>query len=117
METPQSSQPDGKSNSEVNTKSIAAKTETSPSSQRYDETVIMLAKVTIAAKMDDRASVVFPEIKRTVRKDELGNSIDTICGRVIGRMGGDTGNRPFLYVVQKDEAYIGATTEYRNICN
>jgi hypothetical protein len=121
IETPQLSQPDGKSNGEVNLKSIAAKTETSQSSQLDDESVIKKAKVAIAAKMENPASVVFLEMKRADRKDALGNSIDTICGRVRGKLAGDPGDRPFLYVVQKDEAYIGAyilaTTEYRNICN
>jgi hypothetical protein len=120
-ETPQSSESDGKSNSEVNMKPIAAKTETSQSSRLDDEDVIKIAKVAIAAKMENPASVVFLEMKRAARKDAFGNSIDTICGHVTGKLAGDTGDRPFLYVVQKDKAYIGAytiaTTEYRNICN
>jgi hypothetical protein len=113
IETPQSSESDGKS--------TAAKTEPSPSSQLDDESVIKIAKIAIAAKMENPASVVFLEMKRAARKDALGNSIDTICGHVRGKLAGDTGDRPFLYVVQKDKAYIGAytiaTTEYRNICN
>ncbi len=121
IDTPQPSQPDGKSNSEVNMKSIAAKTETSQSSQLDDESVIKSAKVAIAAKMENPTSVVFLDMKRAARKDAFGNSIDTICGHVRGKLAGDTGDRPFLYVVQKDKAYIGAytiaTTEYRNICN
>jgi hypothetical protein len=121
IETPQPSQSDDKSNAEANMKSIAAKTETSQSSQFDDESVIKKARVTIAAKMDNPASVVFLDMKRAAREDALGNSIDTICGRVRGKLAGDTGDRPFLYVVQKDEAYIGAytiaTTEYRKICN
>ena len=120
-ETPQSSQTDGKSNGEVNMKSVAAKTETSQPSQLDDESVIKSAKVAIAAKMENPASVVFLDMKRAARKDAFGNSIDTICGHVRGKLAGDTGDRPFLYVVQKDKAYIGAytiaTTEYRNICN
>ena len=121
METPlprprNPSQPDGKSNGEA----IAAKTETSPSSQPDDEAVIYIAKLVVAEKMDNPASVVFLDMKRAVRKDALGNSIDTVCGHVRGKLGGDTGDRPFLYVVQKDKAYIGAytiaTSEYRNIC-
>lgn len=120
-ETLQSSQTDGKSNSEVNMKSVAAKTETSQSSQLDDESVIKSAKVAIAAKMENPASAVFLDMKRAARKDAFGNSIDTICGHVRGKLAGDTGDRPFLYVVQKDKAYIGAytiaTTEYRNICN
>jgi len=121
IETPQPSQSDDKSNAEANMKSIAAKTETSQSSQFDDESVIKKARVSIAAKMDNPASVVFLDMKRAAREDALGNSIDTICGRVRGKLAGDTGDRPFLYVVQKDEAYIGAytiaTTEYRKICN
>ena len=121
IDTPQPSQSDGKSNGEVNMKSIAAKTETSQSSQLDDESVIKSAKVAIAAKMENPASVVFLEMTRAARKDAFGNSIDTICGHVRGKLAGDTGDRPFLYVVQKDKAYIGAytiaTSEYRNICN
>ena len=99
---------------------IAAKTEISQSSQLDDETVIKKAMVTIAAKMDNPASAVFLDVNRAAMKDAFGNSIDTICGRVRGKLAGDTGDRPFLYIVQKDEAYIGAyaiaTAEYR-ICN
>ena len=109
------------SNAESHMNAIAAKTETSQSSQLDDETVIKKAMVTIAAKMDNPASAVFLEVNRAARKDAFGNSIDTICGRVRGKLAGDTGDRPFLYVVQKDEAYIGAyalaTAEYRSICN
>jgi hypothetical protein len=121
IETSQSSESDSKSNTEANMKSIAAKMETSQSSQLDDETVIKKAKVTIAAKMENPASVVFLEMERAIREIALGNSIDTICGRVRGKIVGDTADRPFVYVVQKDEAYIGAytiaTTEYRKICN
>jgi hypothetical protein len=121
METLKSSESDGKSIGEVNMKSIAAKPDTSQSSQLDDESAITKAKVTIAAKMENPASVVFLEMKRAVREDARGNSIDTICGRVRGKLAGDTGERPFVYVVQKDEAYIGAyvlaTTEYRKVCN
>ena len=121
IETLKPSESDGKSIGEVNMKSVAAKTETSQSSQLDDESAIKKAKVTIAAKMENPTSVVFLEMKRAVREDAHGNSIDTICGRVRGKLAGDTGDRPFVYVVQKDEAYIGAyvlaTTEYRKICN
>jgi hypothetical protein len=121
METLKSSESDGKSIGEVNMKSIAAKPDTSQSSQLDDESAITKAKVTIAAKMENPASVVFLEMKRAVREDARGNSIDTICGRIRGKLAGDTGERPFVYVVQKDEAYIGAyvlaTTEYRKVCN
>lgn len=56
----------------------------------------------------------------------LGRPVDTICGRAKGRSasGGETGERPFLYLVKEDEAYVvdgksgsAASTAYRNICN
>jgi hypothetical protein len=67
-----------------------------------------------------------PVMRRADRKNTLGKSIDTICGYVRGKnaSGEDTGDRPFLYLVQDDEAYVIAsrgdiivTTAYRNICN
>jgi hypothetical protein len=97
-----------------------------PQSSQLDDKsdpVIKKAKATIAAKMENPASVEFVEMKRADRKDALGNSVDTICGYVSGKTasGGVTGDTPFLYLVQEDEAYIGgfmATTayRYRNIC-
>jgi hypothetical protein len=93
--------------------------ETAPSSPRLDdETVIKKAKATIAAKVSDPNSVEFEGMERAARKNALGNSIDTICGFVRDK---NSGPRPFLYVVEKDEAYIGgyaiATSAYRNICS
>jgi len=80
--------------------------------------VVKKAKATIAAKMTDPNSVEFQDVNRATRKNALGNSIDSICGFVRER---NSGPKPFLYVVQKDEAYIGgytiATSEYRNICS
>jgi len=102
----------------VTTPTMVAKPETSPSPQLDDESVIKKAKATIAAKMNDPNSVEFEDMKRAARKNALGNSIDTICGFVREKNGGP---KPFLYLVQKDEAYIGgytiATSEYRNICS
>src|SRR6266480_597305 len=107
-----------KSNIGITIPTIAAKTETPPSSQLHDESVIKKAKATIAAKMSDPDSVEFEGIERAARKNALGNSIDTICGSVGDK---NTGSKPFLYVVQKDEAYIGgytiAISAYRNICS
>jgi hypothetical protein len=104
-----------------------AKTETAPSSsqgttpsspQLDDKNVIKKAKAIIAAKVNDPNSVEFEGIERAARKNALGNSIDTICGFVRDK---NSGPRPFLYVVEKDEAYIGgyaiATSAYRNICS
>jgi hypothetical protein len=122
-------QPDNKSDTVIDRKpAITAKTATLQSSHPDSnlDPVIKKAKATIAAKMENPASVEFVEMKRADRKNALGNFIDTICGYVRGKnaSGGDTGDRPFLYLVQDDEAYvigssddIIATTAYRNICN
>ncbi len=89
-----------------------------PSSQIDDESVMKKAKATIAAKMGDPNSVQFEDWERAARKNALGNSIDTICGFVRDK---SSGPKPFLYLVQKDETYIGgytiAISEYRNICS
>ena len=88
--------------------------------------VIAKAKITVAAKLEDPASAEFGEMKRTMRTNTLGHSIDTICGHVKGKKasGESTGDRPFLYLVKDDEAYVvdgaptsAAATAYRNICN
>ena len=76
---------------------------------------------------EDPKSAEFGEMKRAVRKNTLGQSVDTICGRVKGKKasGEDTGDRPFLYLVKDDDAYVvvdgaaglAAASAYRNICN
>jgi hypothetical protein len=100
-----------------------------PASGRPAETsdqVIARAKTTIAAKLDEPRSAEFGEMKRAMRTNMLGNSVDTICGYVKGKKasGESTGDRPFLYLVKDDEAYVVdgpptsiAATAYRNICN
>ena len=96
----------------------AKKTEISPSSELDDEFVIKKAKATIATKMSDPDFVEFKKLERAVSKNALGDSIDTICGFVQDK---NSGPKLFLYIVQKDEAYIGAypigTTQYRNVCS
>jgi hypothetical protein len=96
----------------------AKKTEIPPSSQLDDESVIKKAKATIAAKMSDPNSVELEKIKRAARNNALGNSIEAICGTVRDK---NSGPRPFLYLIQTNEAYIGgyaiATSEYRDICS
>ena len=88
--------------------------------------VLVKAKATIAAKLENPASAEFGEMNRAVRKNTLGQSVDTICGRVKGKKasGEDSGDKPFLYLVKDDEAYVvdgpagsAAATAYRNICN
>lgn len=123
-ETAQSSQPADTSNVSINAKStVIAKTEIPQSSQLDDklDPVIKKAMPTIAAKMENSVSVELVEMKRA-EKNAAGKSIDTICGFVRGKTasGADTGERPFLYLVQENEAYIGgfnmATSPYHNLC-
>jgi hypothetical protein len=84
--------------------------------------VLKKAMPTIATKMENSAFVELVEMKRA-KKNALGRSIDTICGYVRGKnaSGSETGDKPFLYLVQEDEAYIGgynmATSPYHNLCD
>ena len=114
-ETPSSSQPHDES---VTKPTAAAKTETPPSPQLDDESVIKKAEATIAGKMSDPNSVEFEETERAVSKNALGDSIDTVCGYVRDK---NSVRKLFLYIVPKDEAYIGgypiATSQFRNICS
>jgi hypothetical protein len=104
----------------ITTSSIAVKPETPQTSQFDDQSdpAIKKAKATITAKMGNPASVEFVEIKRASGANALGNSSDIVCGFVREKNGGP---RPFLYLVPKDEAYIGgyniATSAYRHICS
>jgi hypothetical protein len=88
--------------------------------------VLNKAKISIAAKMENPASAEFSDMKRAIRKNMLGRPVDTICGHVRGKnaSGGDVGDRPFLYLVKDDDAYVvdgktdsAAAIAYRNICN
>ena len=105
---------------EITTSAIAAKPETRQASQFDDQSdpAIKKAKATIAAKMGSPASVEFVEIKRAAGTNTLSNSSDIVCGFVREKNGGP---RPFLYLVPKDEAYIGGynivTSAYRHICS
>jgi hypothetical protein len=123
--TPSCIQADDESRTSINAKStVATKTETPQCSQLDDKSdpVLKKAMPTIAAKMDNSASIEFVELKRA-EKNALGRSIDTICGYVRGKSasGSETGDRPFLYLVQDDEAYIGgynmAASPYHNLCD
>jgi hypothetical protein len=62
----------------------------------------------VAAKMEDPASVEFVDLKRAMDKNTFGQSFEIICGHVKGKMksGEATGERPFLYLVKEDEAFI-----------
>jgi len=118
-------QADDKSSASINAKpTVAAKTETPQSSQSEDKSdpVLKKAMPAIAAKMESSASVELVEMKRA-DKNALGKSIDTICGYVRGKntTGSETGDKPFLYLVREDVAYVGgynmATSPYHNLCD
>jgi hypothetical protein len=88
--------------------------------------VLNKAKISIAAKMENPASAEFGDMKRAIRKNMIGRPVDTICGHVRGKnaSGGDVENRPFLYLVNDDDAYVvdgkknsAAAIAYRNMCN
>ena len=97
-------------------------------SDRIDDAsdpVLNKAKISIAAKMENPASAEFSDMKRAVRKNVIGRPVDSICGHVRGKnaSGADVGDKPFLYLVDDDDAYVvdgttnsAAAIAYRNIC-
>jgi len=98
---------------------------TYPSAESSDP-ILDKARISVAAKMEDPASAEFGDMKRAIRMSTLGRPMDTICGHVRGKnaSGTDTGERPFLYLVKEDDAYVvtgkadsAAAIAYRNICN
>jgi hypothetical protein len=90
------------------------------------DAVLNKAKLSIAAKMEDPGSAQFSDMDRAIRLNTFGRAVDTICGHVRGKnaSGGDTGERPFLYLVKEDDAYVvmdgkpdsAAAIAHRNIC-
>ena len=112
----------------VQTAHTPARTDASTTyrSAESSDPVLNKAKISVAAKMEDPASAEFGDMKRAIRKNTLGRPTDTICGHVRGKnaSGTDTGERPFLYLVKEDDAYVvagkadsAAAIAYRNICN
>jgi hypothetical protein len=106
---------------------IPEKTDVATSAQpvQASDPVLKKARITVAAKLDDPASAEFEDMKRAMRKNTFGQPVDTICGHVKGKKtsGEDIGEKPFLYLVKEDEAYVvdnnpesAAATAYRNIC-
>ena len=106
----------------------ATKVESAVSAQPAEtsDAVLAKAKMTVAAKLEAPESAEFGEMKRAMRTNTLGQSLDTICGRVKGKRttGERTGDMPFLYLVKDDEAYVvdgppasEAAIAYGNICN
>ena len=92
------------------TTATGAKTE-GPSTGQLSETpdpVLKKAKITVAAKMETPASAEFVDLKRTIHENTFGQSFEVICGHVKGKKksGEATRERPFLYFVKEDEAFI-----------
>jgi hypothetical protein len=58
--------------------------------------------------METPASAEFVDVKRAVRENIFGQPFEVICGHVKGKKksGEATGERPFLYFVKEDEAFI-----------
>jgi hypothetical protein len=58
--------------------------------------------------MEDPTSAEFVDMKRVMRKNSFGESFEVICGHVKGKkkLGNGTGERPFIYLVKPDDAYI-----------
>jgi hypothetical protein len=89
---------------------IAGRTE-GPASDQPSETsdpVLKKAKIAVAAKMEDPTSAEFVDMKRVMRKNSFGEPFEVICGRVKGKkkLDNSTGERPFIYLVNGDDAYI-----------
>ena len=122
---PSSGQRLGKSNTETAQPTATESKSGSPQSSQLDDNdsaAIKKAKASIAAKNKNPASVELAEMKRSTETDELGKvSSDVICGYVMEKnaSGKNIGSRPFLYLVLKDEVYIGdmidTTDAYRHM--
>jgi len=88
--------------------------------------VVDRVKIAVGVRLEDAKSATFSEMNRSKRKNLLGQYIDTICGHVKSKKasGEDIGDRPFLYIVKDDVAFVAddsptsaASSAYRNICN
>jgi hypothetical protein len=102
--------PDRVLDQDKQTTAVGGKPENPESAQPSEpsDPVLEKAKVKIAAKMENPASSEFVDIRRVTRKNTFGSSSEIVCGRVKGKKkSGETiVERPFLYLVKEDEAYI-----------
>ena len=92
------------------------------------DAVVNKAKATTAATLvtlADPELAEFDDMKRANRKDMQGQPVDSICGRVkVKKASGESiSDRPFLYLVKEDKAFIDdgypesvAATWYRAVC-
>jgi hypothetical protein len=94
-------------------------------SAETSDPVLNKARISVGAKLENPASAEFGDMRRAIRKNTFGRPVDTICGHVRGKnaSGADTGEKPFLYLVKEDDAYVvdgkadsAAAIAYRNIC-
>jgi hypothetical protein len=88
--------------------------------------IVDKAKTAVAGKLEDPKSASFSDMKRSMRKNLRGEYLDTICGHVKSKKasGEDIGDRPFLYLVKSDIAFVADdspsspdSTAYNAICN
>ena len=109
------------------TPTINSPPDTSVPSQSAEtlDAVVNKAKATTAATLADPEFAEFDDMKRAIRKDMLGQPVDSICGRIkVKRASGESiSDRPFLYLVKEDKAFIDdgypesvAATWYRAVC-
>ena len=96
----------------------------SPTLDTQLDSVVNKAKATTAAILNDPESAEFDDMKRATRKGMSGQPVDSICGRVKEKRAGESiSDRPFLYLVKDDKAYIDdgnsvsvGATWYRGVC-
>jgi hypothetical protein len=111
-EGPATGQPSETSEPVLNkeTTTIAGKPEVLATGQPSEtsDPVLKKAKITVAAKMENPASAEFLDMHRAMRENAFGQPFEVICGHVKGRKKSSesTGERPFLYLVKEDEAFI-----------
>jgi hypothetical protein len=107
-ETPAAGQPSDTSKPVLNnaTTAVGGKTEGPATGQPSPtpDSVLKKARIAVAAKMENPASAEFGDMKRAT----LGQAFEVICGHVKGKKksGESIGERPFLYLVKEDEAFI-----------
>ena len=98
------------------TTTIGGKAESQATGQPSEtsDPVLKKAKIVVAAKMEDPTYAEFVDMKRVMRKNSFGEPFEIICGHVKGKMksGEATGERPFLYLVKENEAYVGEQSSF-----
>jgi len=110
-----------------NATSVISPTPDTPAPRQSNEAleaVMNKAKATTAAILNDPESAEFDDMKRAIRKGMSGQPVDSICGRVKEKRAGESvSDRPFVYLVKEDKAYIDdgnsvsvAATWYRGVC-